>query len=162
MRLFILSIIISLTSGVAIGQTSQSRLYDPFENASQAIAAKVKMAKATGKHVIVQVGNNGCGWCYRFNNLTNTDKIIDSLVKKNFIFYHLNTSPENKNEKLLAKYRFPQRFGYPAFLILNGKGALLHTQNSVYLEEGSGYNREKVIEFLEQWSPKALDPVQYK
>ena len=89
-------------------------------------------------------------------------KQIDSIIQDNYVVYHLNYSKENKNEKLLAKYGFPQRFGFPVFLILDGEGKLLHTQNSGYLEEEKGYNRNKVISFFTDWSPKALDPAQYK
>lgn len=137
-------------------------LYKPEENAEQKIDAAVKQAKAGGKHVFIQVGGNWCIWCARFNDLVTTDKSIDSLVKANYVVYHLNYSKENKNEKLLARYGFPQRFGFPVFLVLDAGGKLLHTQNSVYLEEGKGYNTKTVAAFFNDWSPKGLDPNQYK
>lgn len=138
------------------------KLYKPEENAEQKIADAVKQAKAEGKNVFVQIGGNWCIWCARFNNISTTDKSIDSVINASYVVYHLNYSKENKNEKILAKYGFPQRFGFPVFLILNGKGELIHTQNSGYLEEGKGYNAKTVIGFLNDWSPKALDPKQYK
>ena len=137
-------------------------LYNPAEDAKDAIEKKVKEAKAQGKYVFIQIGGNWCIWCARFNDFVTTDKSIDSLVHANYVVYHLNYSKENKNEKLLARYKFPQRFGYPVFLILDENGDLIHTQNSVYLEEGKGYNRSKVIEFFNQWSPTALSPANYK
>jgi hypothetical protein len=78
------------------------------------------------------------------------------------VLYHLNYSKENYNTDLMAKYRFPQRFGFPVFLVLDGEGELLHTQNSEYLEDGKGYDKRKVIDFFGNWSPKAFDPVNYK
>jgi len=137
-------------------------LYRPEENAEQKIAGAIKQAKAEGKHVFIQVGGNWCIWCARFNDFVTTDKSIDSLVKANYVVYHLNYSKENKNEKLLAKYGFPQRFGFPVFLVLDANGKLIHTQNSGYLEEGKGYNVKTVAAFFYDWSPKALDPGQYK
>jgi thioredoxin-related protein len=137
-------------------------LYKPGENAEQKIAGTIKQAKAEGKHVFIQIGGNWCIWCARFNDFVTTDKSIDSLVKANYVVYHLNYSKENKNEKLLAKYGFPQRFGFPVFLVLDANGKLIHTQNSGYLEEGKGYNVKTVAAFLSDWSPKALDPKQYK
>ena len=47
-------------------------------------------------------------------------------------------------------------------MILDGKGKLLHIQNSAYLEEGKGYGKSKVMEFLSNWSPAAIDPANYK
>ncbi|HEX6191306.1 MAG TPA: thioredoxin family protein [Chitinophagaceae bacterium] len=142
--------------------TRKVSLYNPADNAREEISKKIKEAKAEGKYVFIQVGNNACIWCLRFHSFLSTDKMVDSIFRANYVIYHLNTNPENPNEKLLAGYRFPQRFGYPVFLILDGKGELLHTQNSEYLEAGAGYNRKAVIEFLSQWAPKALDPAQYK
>ncbi|HEY6503415.1 MAG TPA: thioredoxin family protein [Chitinophagaceae bacterium] len=138
-------------------------LYKPQENAEEKIAEAIKNAKAGGKHVFVQIGGNWCIWCARFNDFVTSDPSIDSLIKANYIVYHLNYSPENKNEKLLARYSYPQRFGYPVFLILDGTGKLLHTQNSAYLEDGKkSYNKETVTGFFTDWRPAALDPNQYK
>ena len=137
-------------------------LYRPEENAENAIAAALKEAKEQKKHVFVQVGGNWCIWCARFNEYVTKDLSIDSLIQKNYVVYHLNYSKENYNTDLMAKYRFPQRFGFPVFLVLDGEGSLLHTQNSEYLEDGKGYDKRKVIDFFGNWSPKAFDPVNYK
>jgi hypothetical protein len=49
-----------------------------------------------------------------------------------------------------SKLGYPQRFGYPVFVILNGDGERIHTQNSEYLENGKGsYDKNKVQSFLE-------------
>jgi thioredoxin-related protein len=151
---------------LAITTTAQDlktfRLYKPDENAEEKLAQTILQAKNEGKHVFVQIGGNWCIWCARFNQLATTNQTLDSIIKRNFIVYHLNYSKENKNSKLLEKYGYPQRFGFPVFLILNGTGQLLHTQNSVYLEEGKGYNEKTVAGFLTDWSPGALDPKSYK
>jgi hypothetical protein len=77
--------------------------------------------------------------------------------------YHLNWSKENENKKIFEQYGYPQRFGFPVFIILNGQGERIHTQNSEYLEDGKkSYDPEKVRSFLEMWSPKALDPAAYR
>lgn len=152
-----------LFSLVSFTQDMKSfNLYKPGEDAGQKLSEVVKRAKAEGKHVFVQIGGNWCIWCARFNNLATTDHSVDSVIRANYIVYHLNYSKENRNEKLLARFGFPQRFGFPVFLILNEKGMLIHTQNSVYLEDGKGYNKKAVIGFLSDWSPGALDPKQYK
>lgn len=138
-------------------------LYKPMENAEQAIAGAVKEAKETGKNVFIQVGGNWCIWCARFNNFITEDNDIKNYVDKNYVVYHLNYSKENKNSELLAKYGFPQRFGFPVFLILDEKGELIHTENSAYLEDtASYYSKLKVIEFLKNWSKAAFEPSQYK
>jgi thioredoxin-related protein len=141
---------------------SKFNLYKPDENAEKEIARTIKEAKAAGKQVFIQIGGNWCIWCMRFNDFTTSNQSIDSLVKANYVVYHLNYSKENTNSKILAKYGFPQRFGFPVFLVLNSDGKLLHTQNSGYLESGKGYDEDKVKGFFMDWTKKALDPASYK
>jgi hypothetical protein len=74
----------------------------------------------------------------------------------------VNYSKENKNPDILADLGYPQRFGFPVLVILDGNGNRLHTQNSAYLEQEKAYSMETVIEFLKQWTPAALDPENYK
>ena len=141
-------LLLTFSCSIAFGQDMKNfKLYNPDENAALTLGKVTKDAKADGKHVFVQIGGNWCVWCARFNEFVTKDKEIDSLINSNFIVYHLNYSPENRNKDLLAKFGYPQRFGFPVFIILDGDGIKLHIQNSAYLEEGKGYNKEKVIEF---------------
>jgi len=137
-------------------------LYKPTENANAELNKAIKLAAEKGKHVFVQIGGNWCVWCARFHEFINMDKQIDSLIKAEYIVYHLNYSSDNRNADILTRFGYPQRFGFPVFIILNGKGEKLHIQNSEYLEQDKSYNKRKVMEFLEQWSPSALDPARYK
>lgn len=163
MKTVLVAVAIFLFSSNTFSQDlSKFNLYKPQENAQVELAKAIKEAKATKKHVFVQIGGNWCIWCMRFNDAVTSDASADSLIKANYVVYHLNYSKENKNLPLLAKYGYPQRFGFPAFLVIDGNGKLLHIQNSSYLEQGKGYNMETVKGFLTDWSPAALDPKQYK
>ncbi len=139
-----------------------AHLYNPTANATEEIAKAVKQAKKENKFVLIQAGGNWCGWCLRFNKFVNDDAQLDSIVKASFVVYHLNYSKENLNKEVFAKYGYPQRFGFPVFIILNSDGSRLNTQNSAYLEEGKGYNKDKVFEFFKNWVPAALDAKSYK
>lgn len=137
-------------------------MYDPSADAKADIARAVEQAGREGKHVFLQIGGNWCKWCIMFDEKVKTNDTLRVTMEKNYVVYHLNYSKENKNEEVLMSLGFPQRFGFPVFVILDGLGNRLHTQNSAYLEQGQGHSAEKVLEFLEQWSPGALDPGQYK
>lgn len=140
----------------------EKKLYDPNADAEGDIASAVKKAAAENKLVLIQAGGNWCGWCIEFARFSKADPQIDSVINSSFVWYHLNWSKENENKKVFAKYGYPQRFGFPVFIILNGKGERIHTQNSEYLEDGKkSYDREKVLSFLQQWTPKALAPATY-
>jgi hypothetical protein len=77
--------------------------------------------------------------------------------------YHLNYSKENKNLDYLKKLGYPQRFGFPVLVVLDGAtGAVLHTQDSGLLEKGNGYDTDKIKSFLRNWSRGAFDEALYK
>jgi thioredoxin-related protein len=144
-------------------QQESKKLYDPTANAAKDIAAAIKKATAEKKHVLIQAGGNWCSWCIEFARFAKADAQIDSIFNSSFVWYHLNYSKENKNETLLARYGFPQRFGFPVFIILNAKGDRIHTQSSEYLEDGKkSYDQKKVMGFLSAWTPNALDAKTYQ
>lgn len=158
----------ALTTGLIFTVLSFSQdmtkfnLYKPDDDAKKEIESAIKQAKESGKHVMLQIGGNWCVWCARFNDFVTNDKSLDSSLNANYVVYHLNYSKENKNLDILKKYSFPQRFGFPVFLVLNENGDLLHTQTSWYLEAGKGYDKEKAAAFFNDWGKKAFDPEQYK
>ena len=133
-------------------------LYNPKANAQNNIDAAVAKAKKEKKHVFIQVGGNWCVWCIRFHDLVEATPALKKLLNDNYETVLLNYSPENKNEALLKKFNYPGRFGFPVFLVLDGGGKLIHTQNSAYLEEGSGHSVKKITEFLKSWNYAALQP----
>jgi len=163
MKKLVLLMVAALFLQVAnAGVSDTAKLYNPKADAAADIAAAVKLAKKEHKLVLIQAGGNWCGWCIRFNKFVHEDMQLDSAIKANYIVYHLNYSPENKNADIFKKYSYAQRFGFPVFLVLNDKGQLIHTQNSAYLEEGKGYSKKKVLEFFSQWNVGSFKPENYK
>ncbi|EQB93964.1 thioredoxin family protein [Elizabethkingia anophelis] len=131
--------------------------YHPEENAEAKIAELTAQAKKENKNIMIQAGGNWCIWCLRFNNYVQTTPELKKLVDDNYIYYHLNYSPDNKNEKIFAKYGNPgDKYGYPVFIVLDKDGKQIHTQDSSVLEEGKGYSLDKVKKFFEDWKPKAM------
>ena len=150
----------SLTTIIA--QTEKLKIYNPEANAQKEIKEAISKAKAEGKHVFIQVGGNWCSWCVMLHKFYTTESQVDSVMNANYVVYLLNYSKENKNLDVLADLGYPQRFGFPVIVILDAEGKKLHTQNSVYLEEGRGYNKKNFMEFLYNWTPKAVNPESYK
>jgi thioredoxin-related protein len=146
-----ISLIISFLS---LGLSAQEavKIYNPEANAKKDVAAAVAKASTEGKHVFLQIGGNWCPWCVKFNKMVTEDIKLDSLIHTNYEVVKVNYSKENKNEELLAVLGYPQRFGFPVFVILDGKGQVLHTQDSGYLEQDKGYSQEKVERLFLNWS----------
>jgi len=157
-----LTLLLTLILSVNILLAQETKLYNPAADAEKDLAAAVAKAKAEHKYVLVQAGGNWCKWCIEFARFAKADPKIDSVIKSSYVWYHLNYSKENENKATLAKLGYPQRFGFPSFIILNEKGERIHTQNSEYLEDGGkSYSQQKVQSFLEMWTPHALDPAMY-
>lgn len=163
LSVLLVSLLMGVLQQAAAQDMKKFSLYKPAEDAAKGIEAAVAEAARTGKHVFVQVGGNWCIWCARFHDLVSKDNTLDSIMQANYVVYHLNYSQENTNAALLKKYRFPQRFGFPVFLVLDAKGNLIHTQNSGYLEKDKvSYDWIRVRDFLLDWTPAALDAARYK
>lgn len=159
MRLLLLFVLFCSLRATAADST---RLYNPYANVQKDVAAALIKAKKEKKHVLLQIGGNWCVWCYRFNSFVQTDSTLKKILDNNYVVYHLNYSPENKNLDYLKKLGFPQRFGFPVMVVLDADGNRLHTQDSSQLEKGYGYDKDKVRNFLMNWAPAALDEVFYR
>lgn len=128
------------------------KIYNPDADAKAEVAAAIAKAAAESKHVFLQIGGNWCPWCIKFHKMVSEDMQLDSLLHANYEVVKVNYSKENDNHELLATLGYPQRFGFPVFVILDEKGNVLHIQDSWYLEQDKSYNREKVEHLFMMWS----------
>ncbi|QES88216.1 thioredoxin family protein [Rhizosphaericola mali] len=161
---FLLVILFQTVGLAAIAQTQKVLVYHPEADAKADIQKAEELAKKENKNILIQIGGNWCSWCLAFNNLTNTDTAIHNYLNKNYEIVHLNYSKENKNLPILAELGYPQRFGFPVFVVLDKNGHRLNTENSSYLETGDGkvgHDPKKVFAFLKDWSPEAINPATY-
>src|SRR5438105_4598196 len=87
-------------------------LYQPLADAKAEVNAAVKKAAAEHKHVMLMIGGNRCRWCKMFDKMVKETPSVDSALKANYVFLHVNFSKENRNLPLLSTLDFPQRFGF--------------------------------------------------
>lgn len=152
---------IFVLAAIVLFAQEKPTVYNPNADAKTDLKNAIAKAKASNKHVLIQVGGNWCSWCIKFHKMATTDSKVDSIIKADYVYLLLNYSKENKNFDVLKTLQNPQRFGFPVFVILDGNGKLLHTQDSGLLELDKGYDPKKVSTFLKQWNFKALDPKNY-
>ena len=166
MRKSVLTLLAVFVALALDAQTTLKKVYDEEINQLEQIDEAVAQAKSQGKFVICQVGGNWCPWCLRFADFITTDTVISKVIDENFVYIHVNYNPrksEGEENALLAKKTLerlnnPARFGFPVFVILDEEGKVVHIQDSSFLEEGNGYNQEKVLRFFKNWTPKAVKP----
>ena len=133
---------------------------NPIEQIDQAVAK----AQSEGKFVVCQVGGNWCPWCLRFADFITNDTTVSKVIADNFVYIHVNYNPRKSEgeakarqaAELMKRLDKCGRFGYPVFVVLGEDGKVVHIQDSSFLEEGQGYNKEKVLRFFNNWTPTAV------
>lgn len=164
MNRIILLLCVAISTQLTHAQTPLKRVYNEDINPLEQIDQALAKAKSEGKFVICQVGGNWCPWCLRFADFIENDSIISKVIDENFVYIHVNYNPgktegEDKVRQakaMMKRLNNPARFGFPVFVVLDEEGKVCHIQDSSFLEEGKGYNQEKVLRFLENWTPKAV------
>jgi len=141
---------------------SQDRaLYNPEADANADINEAIALAMKEGKHVLLQIGGNWCPWCIRLHDYYTTNQEVKAVLDDGYVIVLVNFSKENRNLEILERLEFPQRFGFPVLVILSAKGKRLHTQDTGLLESGGSYDSRKVISFLKNWTPTAVNSDSY-
>ncbi len=172
----VMVLLISTVLATAVNaQTTLKKVYNEDINPVEQIDQAVAKAKAEGKYVVCQVGGNWCPWCLLFADYITNDSTISKIIDDNFVYTHVNYNPSKSSSKqlqadkqntlaekvkraenMMRRLNNPARFGFPVFVVLDEEGKVLHIQDSSYLEEGKGYNHDKVMRFFKNWTPKAV------
>lgn len=147
-------------------QTALKKVYNEDINPMEQIDQALAKAKTEGKFVICQVGGNWCPWCLRFADFITNDSTISKVIADNFEYIHVNYNPrrttdmakQEQGQALMTRLNNCGRFGFPVFVVLDEDGKVIHIQDSSFLEEGKGYNQEKVLRFFKNWTPSAVLP----
>lgn len=171
-KLFILLTAV-LISTLTFGQSKTARvnIYNPEANAMADLKAATEKAARENKHVLVQVGGNWCSWCIAFHQLVDSNAVLKKTINDSYEYVLVNWDKENHNDEAMKYLGFPNRFGYPVFVVLDGKGKVLHIENSSYLETDEldangkkkvGHDVKKITSFLKGWTVAAVDPDTYK
>lgn len=173
-KVLIVALMVVFCTSSSSAQT-RKKVYDEEINPMEQIDKAVLKAQAEGKYVVCQVGGNWCPWCLRFADFITNDTDISSLINENFVYVHVNYNPtksgdgkdssvgasasagKERAEALMRRLNNAGRFGFPVFVVLNGDGNVIHIQDSSFLEEGQGYDKEKVLRFFKNWTPEAVN-----
>ena len=162
-KLILLLLVVCFTQTME-AQTALKKVYNEDINPIEQIDQTIVKAKSEGKYIICQVGGNWCPWCLKFADFITNDTTISKVIADNFEYIHVNYNPrksqgEEKLEQgkaLMQRLNNAGRFGFPVFVVLDENGKILHIQDSSFLEEGEGYNQEKVLRFFKNWTPQAV------
>ncbi|OGS14849.1 MAG: hypothetical protein A2234_10525 [Elusimicrobia bacterium RIFOXYA2_FULL_58_8] len=125
--------------------------FDAGRDSVRDIKTALTLARKQRKRVMVIVGGYWCEWCTKMSRLFREDSVLAEKLGRNFVvvkvYYDFSTPalPEG-----IAGY--PKMAGVPQIYILDTDGTILESKDTVHLEAGTGYDREKITAFLDKWA----------
>ncbi|MGJ8693246.1 MAG: thioredoxin family protein [Thalassotalea sp.] len=150
--IFSLAYCISSVSVAAGKLPLYSQHYDdqrnPFDDAKNAI----KLAAATKRNVLIEIGGTWCGWCSKMEQfLVDNPKVAEAL-HNNFVVLKVSVSDANENAEFMKS--LPPVLGYPHMYVSTATGKMLLSKDTAELLEGEEYSVNNWLEFIEQWQPQ--------
>jgi thiol:disulfide interchange protein len=145
----------ALGAQLASAATESSPLpirFDATRDPAHDLETALKMARATRRRVLAEVGGEWCTWCHIMDRFFADNPDLAKLRDANFIVLRINFSKENRNQTFLA--RWPKVAGYPHFFVLDANGHLLHSQDTSALEAAKDYDPVAFRAFLLDWAAR--------
>ncbi len=125
--------------------------YGEDRDVEEDLKMTIARASTEKKRVLLQVGGDWCGWCKLLTAFVEKNESVRSSLEQNYLLMKVTYTQKQPNEAFLSRY--PKIKGYPHLFVLDADGKLLHSQDTEPLEEGSGYNLDRVLAFLDEWKP---------
>ncbi|REL34040.1 DUF255 domain-containing protein [Thalassotalea euphylliae] len=149
--------ILGFSGAVAAQEKSDLPLYskvyddkrDPFKDA----VAAIKLAKASNRNVLIEIGGNWCTWCHKMDAFLEKNPDIYNKLHQEFVILKVNVSDSNENEAFMKG--LPPVLGYPHMYVSTAAGKMVLSKDTAELQEDGKYSRENWLSFIDQWKPKA-------
>lgn len=160
---FQLFIILFITSVYFTGQASAEKLTsksveelplysqvyddtrDPFKDAQAAI----KLAQASGRNVLIEIGGTWCTWCHKMDAFLANNPEIYQQLHENYVLLKVSVSDSNENEAFMKS--LPPVQGYPHMYVSTNQGQMLLSKDTAELLDNLEYSAEYWSTFLTKW-----------
>lgn len=129
--------------------------FDPSRSAAADLETAIRVARKSGKNILVDVGGDWCMWCGLLDRLFRESPSLEKIRDEHLILVRIYYGSDNRNEAVLSRYS--KILGIPHFYVLDKDGRLLHSQHVADLQTSGAYDYDKMKAFLLQWSPPARD-----
>jgi thioredoxin-related protein len=127
-------------------------IYAEDGNGIARVEAALVRAKRDHKRVLLKIGGNWCGWCYKLHEVFHKEKTIADLIRAE---YEMVMIESQADKAVLAKWEIQPK-GYPYLAVLDAAGQKVTEQRTGPLEVGSKHDPKKVQAFLEKWQAERL------
>ena len=124
--------------------------FDKNANPYKDLQDALKRAKKDGQKVLIEAGGDWCKWCGTFDNFLEDH---EDVAKKWYGSFKVMKAyyGEGMNSQSQSLFKqFSRVTETPYFYILDSNATLLNVGTSSQLERGYGYNKQKVLDFIEK------------
>ena len=150
--LLFLFFVISIQAASASELPVYSTKFDPARNAFQDGHDAIRLARATNRRILVELGGDWCKWCHIMDRFLDNNPEVKTELHKTFVVLKVNVSEENNNADFLKV--FPRALGYPHMYITESNGKLLHSKDTGEFVVNRKYSVERFKEFFKRWGLK--------
>lgn len=130
-----------------------SKVYDDKRDPFKDAVAAIKLAKASNRNVLIEIGGNWCTWCHKMDAFLEKNPDIYDKLHQEFVILKVNVSDSNENEAFMKG--LPPVLGYPHMYVSTSAGKMVLSKDTAELQEDGKYSRENWLSFIDQWKPKA-------
>lgn len=127
-----------------------SLIYDPGRDVFEDGHAAIKLAKATNRRVLIEVGGDWCKWCHVLDGFLANNPDIKTRLHQTFVMLKVNVSDANDNHSFLQA--FPKPLGYPHMYVTENNGNILWSKDTAEFLVNGKYSRQRFTEFFDRWA----------
>lgn len=121
---------------------------DPFKDAQAAI----KLAQATDRNVLIEIGGTWCTWCHKMDAFLEANPAVYKQLHDNYVVLKISVSDSNENEAFMKS--LPPVKGYPHMYVSTNSGRMLLSKDTAELLDNLEYSVEYWTQFLDKWQVK--------
>lgn len=118
---------------------------DPFKDA----AAAIKLAKATNRNVLIEIGGNWCTWCHKMDAFLEKNPNVYHQLHSKFVLLKISVSDTNENEAFMKS--LPPVLGYPHMYVSTSAGKMILSKDTAELQENGQYSTQHWLTFISDW-----------
>jgi thiol:disulfide interchange protein len=124
-------------------------LYPQADDARQRIDAALARAKADNTRVMIQWGDDWCGWCVKLHDLCGRDRDLSRKLLYDYEVVLVPVGRFDRNLDIAAAYQADFKSnGVPFLTVIDADGTVITNQETGSLEKDGAHDPAKVMAFL--------------
>ena len=149
------SVLLVCVAGVVGGEEAKAKrkpIYQVDGKGMGRVEAALLRAKRDNKRVLLKIGGNWCGWCYRLHDTLHKEKAVAQVLGAEYELVMI----DSKADKAVIEKWGIRPTGYPYLAVLDAAGKKLTEQRTGPLVVEGRHDPAKVTAFLKQWQAARL------